>query len=171
MKNFKLTLLAGALVFALAGCQESAHETADDVADAQKEATEEVAEARADANEEMREANEELAEADGAGDVADEIEDAGEDSAEANYNVAIAPTRGRLLPFGWLRFLLARSRVGVCSLGLDGCTRNIGAAVAYRSEGTRDARTTTGAPMAHASTGGRRPRGDRFGAHRCRLWQ
>ena len=28
-----------------------------------------------------------------------------------DYNVAIAPTRGRLLPFGWLRFLLARSRV------------------------------------------------------------
>jgi hypothetical protein len=28
-----------------------------------------------------------------------------------DYNVAIAPTRGRLLPFGWLRFLLARARV------------------------------------------------------------
>ena len=26
-----------------------------------------------------------------------------------DYNVAIAPTRGRLLPFGWLKFLLARS--------------------------------------------------------------
>ena len=23
-----------------------------------------------------------------------------------DYNVAIAPTRGRLLPFGWLKFLL-----------------------------------------------------------------
>ncbi len=28
-----------------------------------------------------------------------------------DYNVAIAPTRGRLLPFGWLKFLLARSRI------------------------------------------------------------
>jgi len=28
-----------------------------------------------------------------------------------DYNVAIAPTRGKLLPFGWLRFLLARRRI------------------------------------------------------------
>jgi L-amino acid N-acyltransferase YncA len=28
-----------------------------------------------------------------------------------DYNVAIAPTRGRLLPFGWLKFLLARRKI------------------------------------------------------------
>lgn len=28
-----------------------------------------------------------------------------------DYNVAIAPTRGRLLPFGWLKFLLARRNI------------------------------------------------------------
>jgi len=28
-----------------------------------------------------------------------------------DYNVAIAPTRGRLLPFGWLKFLLAQRRI------------------------------------------------------------
>jgi hypothetical protein len=28
-----------------------------------------------------------------------------------DYNVAIAPTRGRLLPFGWLKFLLARGKI------------------------------------------------------------
>ena len=28
-----------------------------------------------------------------------------------DYNVAIAPTRGRLLPFGWLKFLLAQKRI------------------------------------------------------------
>ena len=38
-----------------------------------------------------------------------------------DYNVAIAPTRGRLLPFGWLKFLLARRKiktVRVLTLGL-----------------------------------------------------
>ena len=28
-----------------------------------------------------------------------------------DYNVAIAPTRGRLLPFGWLKFLLAQRKI------------------------------------------------------------
>ncbi len=38
-----------------------------------------------------------------------------------DYNVAIAPTRGRLLPFGWLKFLLARGKiktVRVLTLGI-----------------------------------------------------
>ncbi len=46
-----------------------------------------------------------------------------------DYNVAIAPTRGRLLPFGWLRFLLARSRiktVRVVTLGVKGPWRQSG---------------------------------------------
>ena len=38
-----------------------------------------------------------------------------------DYNVAIAPTKGRLLPFGWLKFLLAQRRiktVRVLALGI-----------------------------------------------------
>jgi hypothetical protein len=38
-----------------------------------------------------------------------------------DYNVAIAPTKGRLLPFGWLKFLLAQRRiktVRVVALGI-----------------------------------------------------
>jgi hypothetical protein len=39
-----------------------------------------------------------------------------------DYNVAIAPTRGRLLPFGWLKFLLATKKirtVRVVTLGIQ----------------------------------------------------
>jgi hypothetical protein len=39
-----------------------------------------------------------------------------------DYNVAIAPTRGRLLPFGWLQFLLATKKirtVRVLTLGIQ----------------------------------------------------
>jgi hypothetical protein len=46
-----------------------------------------------------------------------------------DYNVAIAPTRGRLLPFGWLRFLLARRKiktVRVLTLGVKRPWRNSG---------------------------------------------
>jgi hypothetical protein len=46
-----------------------------------------------------------------------------------DYNVAIAPTRGRLLPFGWLRFLLAQRRirtVRVVTLGVKGPWRQSG---------------------------------------------
>jgi hypothetical protein len=46
-----------------------------------------------------------------------------------DYNVAIAPTRGRLLPFGWLRFLLARRRirtVRVVTLGVKAPWRQSG---------------------------------------------
>jgi len=38
-----------------------------------------------------------------------------------DYNTAIAPTRGRLLPFGWLKFLLAQKKiktVRVLTLGI-----------------------------------------------------
>ena len=46
-----------------------------------------------------------------------------------DYNVAIAPTRGRLLPFGWLKFLLAQKRiktVRVVTLGVKGPWRQSG---------------------------------------------
>ncbi len=46
-----------------------------------------------------------------------------------DYNVALAPTRGRLLPFGWLKFLLARRRirtVRVVTLGVKGPWRMSG---------------------------------------------
>ena len=46
-----------------------------------------------------------------------------------DYNVAIAPTRGRLLPFGWLKFLLAQRRiktVRVLTLGVKGPWRQSG---------------------------------------------
>jgi hypothetical protein len=46
-----------------------------------------------------------------------------------DYNVAIAPTRGRLLPFGWLRFLLASRRiktVRVLTLGIQKAYRQRG---------------------------------------------
>ena len=38
-----------------------------------------------------------------------------------DYNRAIAPTKGRLLPFGWLKFLLAKGKiktVRVVTLGI-----------------------------------------------------
>ncbi len=46
-----------------------------------------------------------------------------------DYNVAIAPTRGRLLPFGWLKFLLASRRiktVRVLTLGIQKAYRQRG---------------------------------------------
>ncbi len=46
-----------------------------------------------------------------------------------DYNVAMAPTRGRLLPFGWLKFLLARRRirtVRVITLGVKAPWRQSG---------------------------------------------
>ena len=46
-----------------------------------------------------------------------------------DYNVAIAPTRGRLLPFGWLKFLLAQRKiktVRVLILGVKGPWRMSG---------------------------------------------
>ena len=46
-----------------------------------------------------------------------------------DYNVAIAPTRGRLLPYGWLKFLLAQRRirtVRVVTLGVKGPWRQSG---------------------------------------------
>jgi hypothetical protein len=46
-----------------------------------------------------------------------------------DYNVAIGPTRGRLLPFGWLKFLLARRKirtVRVVTLGVKKLWRQSG---------------------------------------------
>ena len=40
-----------------------------------------------------------------------------------DYNVAIAPTRGRLLPFGWLKFLLATRRIKTVRVLTLGITR------------------------------------------------
>ena len=95
MNKFTRTALPLAIVMALAACQETPQETAEDVSDARVEAAEDTREARqdyveADTMEDAIDEREdlELAAAEGAYEVAKEQCDALEGEAEANYEAA-----------------------------------------------------------------------------------
>lgn len=96
----RLLPLTAAVLFALmgAGCQESARETASDVAEARTEAAKDVAEERQDVAEARAEGQAEIAQQTAQGDAGgttEAVADTIEDVADEQYDVAIAAAAGR----------------------------------------------------------------------------
>lgn len=98
MKRLLLPFAIVAALGLLAGCKESAQETAEDVAEARADTAENVAEEQRDVIEERTEVQQEVAQQAAQGDMEelnDELADGSKDIADEQYDVAIAAAKGR----------------------------------------------------------------------------